>query len=282
MPPEANAEQIEYWNEQAGARWAEGQEDLDRWIEPLGLEAMGHAKVQPGESVIDIGCGCGQTSLELARRVGASGSVLGIDISEPMLARARERAESTPNLAFLRADAQTHAFEPASADLLFSRFGVMFFEDPGAAFANLRRSLRPGGRLTFLCWQGMEHNPWMREPLRAAAQLVELPPPPPPGAPGPMAFADSERVEGLLRDAGFRETSAQPFDTEVSIAGGGGLEQATDFMLQFGPVARIVAQAGGDLAPVRDAVRDVLAPHQTSDGIRMGAGMWIYQATNPG
>jgi len=283
MPAEANAEQIEYWNDQAGPRWVAMQEALDRQIEPLGLDALAHAKVEVGERVLDIGCGCGQSTLELARRVGATGRVQGVDISEPMLARARERALGLDQVTFLQADAQSHAFEAGAADLVFSRFGVMFFEDPAAAFANLRRALRPEGRLTFLCWQGIAHNPWMREPMLAVADQVELPPPPPPDAPGPMAFADAERVEGLFREAGYDEIASVPLHTEVALAGGGDLDEAAEFMLQIGPVARIAKLSGlSDLRPLRDGVRRVLEQHQTPDGVRMGAGIWIYQARNPG
>ena len=280
---DTNAEQIEYWNEQAGPTWVAMQEALDEQIGPLGLEAMDRAEVQAGEGVIDIGCGCGQSSIELARRVGASGSVLGVDISAPMLARARERAADLPQARFLQADAQSHAFDPGAADLLFSRFGVMFFEDPAAAFANLRKALRPGGRLVFLCWRGIQFNPWMREPMAAIAELVEMPPPPPPDAPGPMAFADDARVEGLFRDAGFEAVESEAFDTKLTLAGGGDLDAAADFMLKIGPAARIAKASGlSDLGPMRDRIRSVLETHQTPDGIRMDGAVWFYRARNGG
>src|SRR5262249_6517301 len=148
------------------------------------------------ERVLDVGCGTGQTSIELARRAGPGGAVTGIDISAPMLARARARAADAGarTVTFLDADAQTHRFDPASLDVCFSRFGIMFFAAPDAAFANLRSALRPAGRLAFVCWQSMRDNPWMLVPLMAAAAHITLPPPPAPDAPGPFSFADADRV----------------------------------------------------------------------------------------
>ncbi|MDF2901645.1 MAG: SAM-dependent methyltransferase, partial [Phenylobacterium sp.] len=191
----ANADQIAYWNNAAGETWAALQDRLDRQIEPLGLRAIEAGAPQPGERVLDIGCGCGQTSFELARRVGPSGRVLGVDISAPMLEVARQRAAgAAANVSFIEADAQTHAFQNGGFDLAISRFGVMFFDDPTAAFRNIGAALRPGGRLSFVCWRPMLENAWMATPLFAAMPLLPPLPPPDPAAPGPFAFADPERV----------------------------------------------------------------------------------------
>ena len=167
-----NAQQVEYWNTQ-GARWVEVGPRIDAQLEPLGLATIERAAVRVGERVLDVGCGCGQATLQLAERVGATGSVLGSDISEPMLARARERAGEAglENVEFRQGDAQTEPFPESHFDLIFSRYGVMFFADSEAAFANLRVALRPGGRLVFVCWQELGKNPWLEQPLGAA--LVE-------------------------------------------------------------------------------------------------------------
>ena len=203
MADDANTEQREYWNEQAGPTWVRNQERLDAQIQPWGELALNALAAAPGEAVLDVGCGCGATSLALAAQVGPEGRVVGLDLSGPMLARARERAaaEGRANVSFLQADAQTHAFAP-EFDALFSRFGVMFFDDPPAAFANLAGALRPGGRLSFACWQGREQNGWVSIPMAALIGEVELPPPPAPDAPGPFALGDPDRLRALLEGAG--------------------------------------------------------------------------------
>ncbi|MFM8411336.1 MAG: class I SAM-dependent methyltransferase, partial [Alphaproteobacteria bacterium] len=152
-----NAEQIDYWNDMAGPKWVALQESLDRQIGPLGAAAMAAADLQPGERVLDVGCGCGATSIELARRVAPGGAVLGVDVSTVMLEAARAAAgrAGAEGLEFANADAQTAPLTPAGFDVVFSRFGVMFFADPTAAFANLRRALRPGGRLAVVCWHAI-------------------------------------------------------------------------------------------------------------------------------
>ena len=202
----ANAAQIEFWNNAAGLTWAECQAQLDRQLAILGAAAMRSLAPAAGERILDIGCGCGETSYALAERVGATGAVLGVDISEPMLAVARQRS-GTPGSAtpdFLQADAQTADLGEAGFDAVFSRFGVMFFNDPAAAFANIRRALKPGGRLAFVCWRPMAENPWMRVPMEAALPLLPPQPPADPTAPGPFAFADSERVRGILDRSWFQ------------------------------------------------------------------------------
>ena len=150
----SNAGQIEYWNSPVGDRWVDIQESQDRMLGPLGETAMAAAEIAPGHHVIDIGCGCGTTTLELAHRVGTSGHVFGIDVSTPMLERARQRAASEEALSIdlQNRDAATYQFEPQAYDRVYSRFGVMFFTDPAAAFANIRTALKPGGRLAFVCW----------------------------------------------------------------------------------------------------------------------------------
>jgi SAM-dependent methyltransferase len=273
-----NAEMIRYWNETVGPRWIEMEAQLDAQIAPLGLAAMARALPQAGERALDVGCGCGQTSLQLADRVGPSGGVLGIDVSAPMLARAKARAAGVSQVRFLNGDAQTHAFDERF-DLVFSRFGVMFFADPPAAFANLHRALRPGGRATFVCWQAIDRNPWMLIPLRSLVGIVELPAPPPPGAPGPFAFADPERVKTILAAGGFRDAALEPLAGELAIGAGGDLEHAVSFALQMGPAGAALREVNEDTRRrAADAVRKALAPLVTPRGVVAAYSAWIATA----
>lgn len=275
----ANADQIAYWNALAGETWAALQDRLDRQIEPLGLEAIAALDPRPGERILDIGCGCGQTSLELAQRAGA---VTGADISEPMLTVARRRAaEAGADIAFLVADAQTHAFEPASFDAAFSRFGVMFFEDPPAAFANVARALKPGGRLAFVCWRPMAENAWMSAPFAAALPHLPteaLPPPPDPTAPGPFAFADPDRVRGILAKAGFADVEIRGHDRKV---GGNDLETTVALSLRVGPLGALLREQPQLKDTVVAAIREALAPHAGPDGVFLPSATWIVTARRP-
>ncbi len=280
----ANQQQIDYWNEVSGPRWVAAQERLDGMIEGLGLAGMDGAGVAAGERVIDVGCGCGATSLALAGRVGATGGVLGVDISGPMLARARERADAAGlhNLHFQQSDAQTHVFAAAAADLVFSRFGVMFFDDPVAAFRNLRGSLRPGGRLAFVCWQPLDLNPWMALPMQAIAPFVEARPRPEPGEPGPYAFADPTRVRRILEDAAFEAIEIEGLSSAQRL--GKASEDALDFLLTgVGPVASALTETTPTArAAAADALRALLARHETHDGVEFDSAVWIATARAPG
>lgn len=280
-----NDEQTRYWNQEAGPKWVELQEVLDHQIRPLGEAALDAAAPQPGERGLDVGCGCGDTSLALARRLGDAGRALGVDLSGPMLARARERAVEAGlgNLEFLQADAQTHAFEPASFDLAVSRFGVMFFADPAAAFANLARALRPGGRLAFVCWQPLARNPWMAVPaLAAAGELPEPPPPPDPHAPGPFAFGDPERVRGLLAAGGLDDVGVEALEGSLVVGHGLGFDAVVDFALRMGPTGRWLADASDALRErVRAAVDRALRPYAGDTGVRMAYAAWRVTARRP-
>jgi ubiquinone/menaquinone biosynthesis C-methylase UbiE len=283
MSSNENHEQIEYWNAQAGHKWVTMQERLDAQLDPLGRLVMDRLAVQAGERVIDVGCGCGATTAELATRVGAQGQVLGLDISEPMLARARERTAAAPQATFARNDAQTHTLDPAAADVVFSRFGVMFFADPAAAFANLRRGLRPGGRLGFICWQVPTANEWVLVPMRAI--LVHVPPPPIPGprTPGPFAFAEADYVREILGRAGFTDVTVDPDERRMEIAGGADLDEVVDFLLQIGPAARALQEAKDpDARPrVAESLRATLRPHLGAGGVGLGSATWIVLAKAP-
>jgi SAM-dependent methyltransferase len=279
MNPEGpNAEQITYWNETAGPKWVALQDVLDEQIRPLGLAAMERVGIASGERVLDVGCGTGDTTVELARRVGPRGAVTGIDLSAPMLASARKRAAGIGNVTFQPADAQTTRFAAGYFDVCFSRFGVMFFVDPVAAFTNMHSALRPGGRLGFVCWQALPKNPWMQVPLAAAARHLTLPPPPEPGTPGPFSLADRERVRGILERAGFTDLAFDDHRATLTIGGGQGLDEVVDILLTgVGPTSAALRQADPAVRPtVAASVRDALAPYHTPGaGVRMDGTCWI-------
>jgi len=280
--PEANAEQTRYWNEAAGPKWVSFQKIIDAQIGPLGHRAMDRAGIAPGERVVDVGCGCGDTTITLGGRVGPQGLVVGIDISAPMLARAVEaaRAAGVANVRFENADAQTHRFPPAAFDVVYSRFGVMFFVDPVAAFTNLRAALRPGGRLAFVCWQALRKNPWLLLPLQAAAQHLTLPPPSAPDAPGPFSFADPERVREILSRAGFDRIVFDELRAALTVGGGGTVDQAVRFLTEgVGPVSSVLREADPALRPrVAAAVHAAIAPFHTPEGVRMDSAAWLVTA----
>ena len=280
-----NAEQIEYWNEVSGARWVDMNDVIDAQIAPLGEAGIAAAKPLRGENVLDVGCGCGQTSLQLAERVGEAGRVLGLDISAVMLERARERASQAglSQLEFRNADAQTESFA-GDFDLLFSRFGVMFFASPEAAFTNLLSALRPGGRLRCVTWQALGANPWMQVPLAAAAK--HLPPggaPPDPTAPGPFSFADPVRVEGILKVAGFEDVAHESLERELLVGGGRSLDDTVSFVAQLGPAGAALRGADDELrAKVLSEIRAALEPYHDGAGVKMPAACWIVSARRPG
>lgn len=275
----ANEEQATFWTETGGPVWLANEENLDVSSRPFGLATMEAANVSAGERIADIGCGTGTTAVELARRVGAGGHVLGLDISPLLLDRARERAEQErlTNVSFVEGDAQTYRFDPQH-DLAFSRFGVMFFADPEAAFTNIRGALKSGGRLAFACWQDVFANLWMSLPTIAASSVLGAFDLPPEGSPGPFAFADRDRVRRILETAGFADVNVDGFETTMD-SRANEVDERLAFILQVGPLSQKIAEADAQTRQrVLDAVREAAAPH-LSDGIyRLPAAAWIVTA----
>jgi len=272
-----NAAQIDYWNATAGPTWAQYQEQLDRQIEPLGLEAIRALAPAAGERVLDVGCGCGQTTFALAERVGAQGGVTGVDISAPMLvvARGRPVPAGAARPVFLQVDAQTSDLGEGVFDAVFSRFGVMFFSDPVAAFSNIRKALKPDGRLAFVCWRPLQENLWMRTPLEAARPFLPPPEPIDPTAPGPFAFADPERVRAILTEAGFGSVRLHAFNTSI---GGLNLEESVELAFRVGPLGAALRESPRLAPVVADAVRQALSQYESPSGVLMPAAVWIVQA----
>jgi SAM-dependent methyltransferase len=278
-----NSEQIAEWNGALGERWVAMQPEIDRIVVPFGDAALKAAAPQPEERVIDIGCGCGDTSIEIARIVGERGSVLGVDVSRPMLevARARGALANCAHLSFREGDA-SEARLPAKTDLLFSRFGVMFFSQPASAFRHLRRSLRAGGRCVFVCWRAPRDNAWAMIPLSAARTAMGVTPAPAdPDAPGPFAFADEKRLHAILSSAGFDAVEVQRFDAALFL--GKTPRSAAEGAVQIGPVSRFVREVGVENLPIiLDAVERAVAPLAGPDGhVSVTGSTWIVSATNP-
>lgn len=277
-----NPDQAAYWNDKAGGTWAELQDQLDRQLAPLGERAQRALAPQAGERILDIGCGCGDTTLKLGRAVGATGEVVGVDISRPMLEVARRRgAASGLKVRFLEADAQTSDLAAEGGfDALFSRFGVMFFADPVAAFRNLLAALKPGGRLAFVCWRAPQEAALLSLPLQAA--LTVLPPMPPPAdpfAPGPFAFQDAGRTRGILADAGFADIDIQPYDALVGV---GGLEETLALTQRIGPLGTLLRESPDQAPRAMQAVREALRPHDGPDGVKLNGAVWIVTARKSG
>jgi ubiquinone/menaquinone biosynthesis C-methylase UbiE len=277
-----NADQVAYWNGRAGQRWTSQQSMQDRVFAPVSQLLIDRARPKPGERIIDIGCGCGATTIELAARVGAAGRVLGVDISAPMLAQAKEMAPPNAPLEFVLADATTYPFEPGAADLLVSRFGVMFFAEPARSFANIRTGVRKGGRMAFICWRTPKENPWLMLPLQAVYAHVPKLPPVGPEDPGPFAFASAPRIEQILRDAGFADVRIEPYDLSLDIAAAGGLEAGVQTAVEIGPANRALEGAPAEVrAAATASIREALAPSARDEGVWLRASMWIVTATSP-
>jgi len=278
---ELNADQIAYWNGPGGQHWVDRQQMQDVVLAPVSEILIDRANAAAGERVIDVGCGCGDIAISLAKRVGATGHVVGVDISRPMLERARQIAPASLPVSFVLADATVYPFEPGGFDLLVSRFGVMFFADPALSFSNLHRALRPCGRLAFACWREPRENPFFMTPLQAVYKHAPKLPQLGPEDPGPFSFASEQRVRRILSEAGFQYIAMEPCNLSLDIAVGRGLDAAVQSTLEIGPAARALAEQPPDvIAAATKSIREALAPFAKGDGILLPASIWIVTA-NP-
>jgi ubiquinone/menaquinone biosynthesis C-methylase UbiE len=282
--PGPNAAQARYWASRSGMKWIAYQQKLDRLFSGVTAALLEAAAPRAGQRVLDFGCGTGETALALAEKVGPSGEVVAIDISAPLLDQARQRAGAAgaANIRFVEADAQSFIFAPASADLLVSRFGAMFFSDPVAAFRNIRTALRPGAEVHLAAWGPVDENPWFIIPRDAAIARLGPAPKGPPNEPGPLAFADRVYVQGILRQAGFAAADAAV--VHVQLIAPDTLMEAGELAANVGPSARIVHANNGtadDEAAIAAATSAGLTAYRTSDGIRVPAVINLFSARCP-
>jgi SAM-dependent methyltransferase len=277
---EANEAQGEYWETEGARQYEDYGDTNEALIGPFGRAMLDAASLRPGDRTLDVGCGTGASTLEAAERVAPTGRVVGVDISQAMLAPARQRVADAgvDNIEFVKADAQVHAFEPSSFDAVISRFGTMFFEDPEAAFGNLARALRAGGRFASVCWRSPLESEWVSVAFGAAVETVGRPPDlGPPGAPGPFAFADGDRLTGLLTGAGFKDVTLERVTRPVQI--GRDIDHTVGFILSLPQSQELFA---GSPREVIDAaginLRAAFAPYLGSRGVVMDAAAWLVSA----
>ena len=274
-----NADQIAYWNGPGGQRWADRQQIQDIVLAPVADVLIDRARPKAGERIIDIGCGAGATTVMFAQKVGPSGRVLGLDVSAPMLARARAVAPQGMPVEFMLADATVYPFEPAGFDLLASRFGVMFFAEPALSFANMRKALKPSGRLAFACWRDPRENPFFMAPLQAVYKHVPKLPALGPEDPGPFSFAAEARVHRVLGEAGFTAIAMEPCDLDLDIAVGRGLDAAVQGALEIGPASRALQDHPAELiTAATQSIREALTPFAKGQSVLLRASIWIVTA----
>ena len=274
-----NADQIAYWNGPGGQHWTDRQQTQDILLAPVSDILIDRAKAKAGERIVDVGCGCGATTIAFAQKVGPAGHVFGIDISAPMLARARQIAPAGIPVDFALADATVYPFVSGSFDLVVSRFGVMFFAKPAISFANMRTALRPSGRLTFACWRQPRDNPWLMAPLQAVYKHVPKLPQLGPEDPGPFSFASEQRVIRILSQAGFSGIEMEPCNLSLDVAVGRGLDAAVETALEIGPASRALEGQPPEVrAAAANSIREALAPFATGNAVPLAASIWIVTA----
>jgi SAM-dependent methyltransferase len=277
---QTNDEQTTLWNGAAGHAWVEMQALLDRVMQPFETLLTNAVAARKPSRLLDVGCGTGATTIAAAKAIEADAACVGVDVSEPMLALARARAEREDARAtFVRADAQTHRFDPPAFDMIISRFGVMFFDDPVAAFANLRRAATEDAELRFLSWRGTAENPFMLVAERAAAPFLPHMPPRDPDAPGQLTFADARRVERILTDSGWADVAIEPIDVACRFPE----DQLVRWFTQLGPLGRVLHEADAETRNrIIDTVRPAYDAFVHGDEVRFDAAAWLVVARSLG
>jgi SAM-dependent methyltransferase len=271
-----NADQLAFWNGPGGQIWVTRQEHTDIALAPVSKALLALAAPRAGERVTDVGCGCGTCTLELARAVGPTGRVAALDISAPMLAVGQARAEAAglANIDWLQADAATSALD--DFDLLVSNFGLMFFGDPVAAFANMRRAAGPGARMAFVCWRSLSENPWMGVPMQAVSPHLPPRPKANPHAPGMFALADPQRISEVLGAAGWAPPKLEKLDVDLDIAAGRGLEESVVQSINIGAVnSWLRSQPAETVEAATASLREALAAYLDGESVRLPGAAWL-------
>tara|TARA_B100001179_G_scaffold18157_1_gene11449 strand:- start:459 stop:1307 length:849 start_codon:yes stop_codon:yes gene_type:complete len=278
---EVNKNQKDFWSGKGGDIWVERQNAMDTMLSPLGEAALNKLNFNEEENVLDIGCGCGHTTLNIAKRIGPSGNVTGLDISEPMLKRAKESAVemSITNTSFKCVDVQTEDLGDQIYSAAFSRFGVMFFEDSIAAFKNINKSLISGGYLSFVCWQSPAVNPWQSLFIQEVKKFLDLPSPPP-RSPGPFAFMESEYVSSILEESKFQDITIEGHEAEVNMFSGRSLSDSVKDYISINPVVTQMLKESSEnqIAEIVNSGIETFSPYYSEKGLIFPSATWLVTA----
>ena len=278
---EVNKNQKDFWSGKGGDIWVERQNVMDTMLSPLGEAALNKLNFNEEENVLDIGCGCGHTTLNIAKRIEPLGNVTGLDISEPMLERAKESAVemSITNTSFKCVDVQTEDLGDQIYSAAFSRFGVMFFEDSIAAFKNINRSLISGGCLSFVCWQSPAVNPWQSLFIQELKKFLELPSPPP-RSPGPFAFMESEYVFSILEESKFQDINIEGHEAEVNMFSGRSLSDSVKDYISINPVVTEMLRDSSEdqTTEIVNSAIEAFSPYYSEKGLIFPSATWLVTA----
>ena len=278
----ANEQQTEFWSGSGGEYWVVNQQQMDTMLEPLGAQALARIDLNNVHHVLDIGCGTGSTTLDIAARLPDGARVTGADLSVPMTdyARSRLAPEGVSNADFMTCDLQLDKLDPGKFDAAFSRFGVMFFDQPVVGFSNIRSAMKSGAPLAFVCWQTPRENLWHSLAVATAKKFIEMPAAPEPRAPGPFAFADTDYVTAILTDSGFGDIVIEPHTQTVELFSGQDVRDAAENFARINPIiSAFMTEAGDDKAePLIDGLADALAPYHQNGALHFPSATWLVSA----